>query len=140
MRTNVQDILRGKVLLIPLAVFSCPYLINLNKKGEMQNIAILRESDIAVVVTQSLREIKLRYDLYRPSTTLNSDEYLCPNKSCKKSCTTKELLKFHFQVAQHDSYETDKVPMKIEKDIVDALCLMPYIENIFERTLEIEYK
>ena len=56
MRTNVQDILRGKVLLIPLAVFSCPYLVNLNKKGEMQNIAILRESDIAVVVTQSLRE------------------------------------------------------------------------------------
>ena len=30
--------------------------------------------------------------------------------------------------------------MKIEKDIVDELCLMQYIENIFERTLEIEYE
>lgn len=38
MRINVQEILRGKFLPTPLALFGGSYLINPSKKGETQKI------------------------------------------------------------------------------------------------------
>ena len=39
--------------------------------------------------------MKLPYDLYCPSKTVNIAEEVCPNACFKKICKTKELLKFH---------------------------------------------
>ena len=56
--------------------------------------------------------MKRPYDLYCPSTTTNSAEYVCANARWKKIYTTKKLLKFSLRATQHCSYETDESSLK----------------------------
>ena len=49
--------------------------------------------------------MKLAYDLYCPSTTVNSAEYVCSKVSCEKICTSKELMKFQFRATQHHLWD-----------------------------------
>ena len=89
--------------------------------------------------------MKLHYDRYCPSTTVDSAEYVYPNARCEKICTIKELLEFHLRATHHQSCETDETYVddtfiKIKKCSWLKICLTPNMEKFLEQTWEFEYE
>ena len=108
MRSNVQEVLGGKVLTSTFSSLSGgPYLIDPCKKDETQKISGFYQS----LALQHLRPkgyekcMKLPHDLYCPSMEANNADYVCPYILCKKICTTKELLLYHLKATQHHAYK-----------------------------------
>lgn len=143
LRTNIQNVLKGKFLPTPLSFGKGATLLDPKKKDEKTRLRGLYES----LALQHLRPPnyplceQLPYDLYCPSSKDNDPEYVCAY--CRKICTTKALLKIHLKATLHHSYILeDDFEDEVEEEVAipDGPCLIPEMKIFCMGAFEVTYE